>query len=176
MNQDSVVFDIGGYEGQWTSDIFSMYNCRIYLFEPIKIFADKIKIRFTKNNKIRVYDFGLAGSTREAKISLAAESSSIFKSGEKNETIKLFDICEFLDSNKIEQIDLMKINIEGGEYELLEKLIETNLVKKIKNLQIQFHDFVPEAENRMKKIQENLKTTHHLTYQYEFVWENWEIN
>ena len=40
------------------------------------------------------------------------------------------------------KIDLLKINIEGGEYEVLENLIENDLIKNIDNIQIQFHDFV----------------------------------
>lgn len=67
----------------------------------------------------------------------------------------------------------MKINIEGGEYELIEHFIESEFVKEIRDIQVQFHDFIPDAGVRMKKIQEELKNTHFLTYQYEFVWENW---
>ena len=70
-------------------------------------------------------------------------------------------------------IDLMKINIEGAEYDLLEHLIENKFVENIKDIQVQFHDFVPNAEARMKNIQAGLSKTHYLTYQYPFVWENW---
>ena len=75
--------------------------------------------------------------------------------------------------NKIERIDLMKMNIEGGEYDLLDHLIETGFIRNIENIQVQFHDFVPEAKQRMMKIQKELSKTHRLTYQYIFVWENW---
>ena len=69
----------------------------------------------------------------------------------------------------------MKINIEGGEYDLLEHLIETGFVKNIFDLQIQFHDFIPNARGRMENIQKKLKKTHKLSYQYEFVWESWKL-
>jgi hypothetical protein len=46
-------------------------------------------------------------------------------------------------------------------------------VRQIENIQVQFHDFVPDAEGRMQRIQEKLAQTHELTYQYLFVWENW---
>jgi len=64
--------------------------------------------------------------------------------------------------------------IEGGEYDLLEHLIKTKYIKRIKNLQVQFHDFVDQAQERMDNIQKELSKTHQLTYQYLFVWENWE--
>jgi hypothetical protein len=58
---------------------------------------------------------------------------------------------------------------------LLEFIIENNLVDKIENIQVQFHDFVGNAEARMKNIQEKLSLTHTITYQYKFVWENWKL-
>ena len=32
LNEKSVVFDIGGYNGQWTSEIFSKYCCAFSIF------------------------------------------------------------------------------------------------------------------------------------------------
>ena len=45
----------------------------------------------------------------------------------------------------IEYIDFLKLNIEGSEYELLENLISSNNLDKIKYLQIQFHENVNNA-------------------------------
>ena len=45
----------------------------------------------------------------------------------------------------------MKINIEGGEYELLERLIAADLIRKIDDIQVQFHNFVPDAAARMER-------------------------
>ena len=51
-----------------------------------------------------------------------------------------------------------------------------NAISIFKNLQIQFHDFIIDnAEERMKNIQNKLSKTHEITYQYNFVWENWKI-
>ena len=64
LNQDSVVFDVGGYEGNWASDIFSMYLCNILIFEPVESFFNIIKKRFKQNRKINFFKFGLAGNNR----------------------------------------------------------------------------------------------------------------
>ena len=69
----------------------------------------------------------------------------------------------------------MKINIEGGEYDLLEDFIQSGEIKKIINIQVQFHYFITGAKTRMRKIQKSLRKTHVLTYQYPFIWENWRI-
>jgi len=178
LNQDSIVFDLGGYVGQWSSDIFSMYLCQLYIFEPVNKYYNDIKERFINNKSMRVYQFGLSGNNGELNIGLSDDGSSIYKQGwgVEQEKIMLKKASEFIKENGITKIDLMKINIEGGEYDLLEHLIESGEIKKIKNIQVQFHDFVPNAKERMKNIQKKLSRTHRTTYQFEFVWENWEIN
>lgn len=176
LNSDSIILDLGGYKGQWASDIFSKYNANIFIFEPITIFANNIMDRFKKNKKIQVLPFGIGAKTRFEKISLDSDASSIVRdASNKNMEIKIVDIEEWISTNKISNIDLLKINIEGGEYETLEKLIEINFIKNIKHLQIQFHDFFPDARCKMEKIRKELAKTHTQHYSYDFVWDGWSI-
>lgn len=173
LNEDSVVFDVGGYEGEWSGKIFFKYQCNIHIFEPVKEFADIIENRLGHNDKVVLHRFGLSSNTKTATISLAANGSSLYRQNDHTEDINLVKAIDFLTVSNIANIDLMKINIEGAEYDLLEHLIDCSYVKHINNIQIQFHDFVPDSDNRMGKIQETLRATHYLTYQYEYVWENW---
>lgn len=176
LGEDSIVFDLGGYEGQWASDIFNKYGCQVYIFEPYKVYADNIRNRFSRNNKIKVFEFGLSKATEKLHLQVSADSSSLFKKGDQSVEVALQDAYQFFIDHTITGIDLMKVNIEGGEYDLLERLIESDFIKRIKNIQVQFHDFVPHAEERMKEIQQRLSETHSLTYQFEFVWENWSLH
>jgi FkbM family methyltransferase len=175
LDSRSVVFDLGGYEGQWASDIFSKYSCYIHVFEPHPAYCLNIKKRFYPNPKITVYEFGLSNENKKLEMNVSFDSSSLYKRGGEFVDICLVDCRDFFKTNRVSQIDLLKINIEGGEYDLLECLVETHYLKNIKNIQIQFHDFVPQALERMRNIQTRLSDTHTLTYQYEFVWENWKL-
>ena len=175
LNENSIIIDVGGYEGQWASDIFGKYLSRVYIFEPIETFANEIKRRFEKNGRLYIYPVGLGAKTRSQNISFNKNESSLFKTDKLLQKIKIVDAVDFFHELSLHSIDLMKINIEGGEYELLDRLIETGFIKNIKNIQVQFHDFVENAEQRMKGIQQNLSKTHKLTYQFPFVWENWKI-
>lgn len=175
LSEDAVVFDLGGYEGQWTSDVFARYCCLVHVFEPVQDYAKQIEKRFAKNRRVVLHQHGLASESCKVKIALNKDGSSTFKSGAKTTEGILVKAIDFLHDNEISQIDLMKINIEGGEYDLLEHLIDTKFVRNIRNIQVQFHDFVPNAEQRMLRIQKDLERTHSLTYQYRFVWENWRI-
>lgn len=172
---DSMVFDLGGYEGQWASDIFAMYCCTIHVFEPVAEFAERIRQRFAKNDKVVVHQFGLSKANRMVQISVNRDSSSFYRRGDDLRDARMVRAADFINENNIGLVDLMKINIEGAEYELLEHLIDFQLVKRIRSIQVQFHDFVPNAEERMASIQNELKRTHRLSYQYLFVWENWTL-
>jgi hypothetical protein len=67
----------------------------------------------------------------------------------------------------------MKVNIEGSEYELMDRLIAADKLSLIKDIQIQFHDVSQDSRGHMQRIQQHLARTHKKTYAYEFIWENW---
>ncbi len=173
LSKESLVLDVGGYEGQWASDIYEKYRSNIVIFEPVSEWARKIAERFSHNTDIRVYKFGLSNDNKSCPIYLADDSTSVHGSGGNYERIELVKGSEFIQKENMTEIDLMKINIEGGEYELLEDLIETRMIQRVKDIQVQFHECVPNAKEKMTKLQARLEKTHYLTYQYEFVWENW---
>lgn len=176
LNENSVIFDIGGYKGEFARDLFCKYQSQIYVFEPLTEFYNICVKRFIKNKKVKSYNFGLAERAFETEINVSDNASSIFNVEGTKTKIRLESIIDFMISNKIETVDLMKINIEGGEYDLLDVIIENNFAHKFKNIQVQFHDFVIDnPRERMEKIQKELSKTHELTYQYDFVWENWKL-
>jgi FkbM family methyltransferase len=179
LSHASVVVDVGGYEGQWASDVYGRYTCRIEVFEPVEEFADNIGRRFARNPDIRVHHFGLAGSSRTVPMYLGGNRSSAVAAPAPDAVktlIRLADAAETFRGLGLEVIDLIKINIEGGEYELLEHLIDTGWVTRITNIQVQFHDCLPDARARMRSLQDRLKATHEITYQEEFIWENWRLS
>lgn len=174
LNADSVVFDLGGYEGQWAQDIWDLFHCTIYIFEPVASYAQNIQRRFVGNTKISVHEFGLAEKNSSIPIYVNEESSSAFNRKGTPQEMKLVDVSEFIASQHLNSIDLVKINIEGGEYELLRKLIDSGLIHQINNIQVQFHDFIDGAVAKRAIIQQSLSKTHTMTYCYPFIWENWQ--
>ena len=92
-----------------------------------------------------------------------------------DDIIEIKDIASLKELNNI-AIDLMNINIEGGEYDLLNRLIETKILNNIYNIQIQFHEWYPSMKKSKlyrTQIHEKLKKSHKLVYSYDFVWEKW---
>jgi FkbM family methyltransferase len=169
----SFVVDLGGYEGQWASDIYARYRCKISVFEPVAAYADGIRKRFRLNSDIEIFEFGLGGSTRSETIYIRGAGSSTFGKKADAEKIKFVDVAEWFIEKNIENVDLMKINIEGGEFELLERMLDKDLVRRVRDIQVQFHNISFDATDHMEQIKERLGSTHVPGYQYKFVWENW---
>lgn len=173
LSSSDVVLDVGGYEGQWASDIIARYGCLVHIFEPVPAFAENIKKRFSRNSSAVIHAAGLGHADGTMEIAIDDNASSQFVVGGDRIMAPILGIAEFLSREKIGEIGLMKINIEGGEYPLMEKLLSDGSISRIRELQIQFHNFVPNADTRMANIQAKLSATHYLTYQYPFIWENW---
>lgn len=177
LDDKSIIFDVGGYEGSWASEIFKKFKSNIFIFEPVPAFADDIKKKFIDNNKIKVLSYGLSDKNDRLLISLGGDNSSFYLKARSNMVdaeVQEFS-RELLLSLGVHKIDLMKINIEGGEYDLLEHMIDNGSINLVKNLQVQFHNFVPNAIDRREKIRRRLSLTHHETWCYEFVWESWTL-
>ena len=180
LNAESIVLDLGGFHGDFSLLMNARYGALCHVFEVIPDLCSRIEAARADNPKIVVHPFGLAGSTRREQLFLAEEGSSTFAnraSEPRQISIQLVRASEWFGKEvKGRSVGLMKINIEGGEYELLEHMISEALVRQVKNIQVQFHeDVIPDAAARMARIHSALSKTHRLTFQERFVWENWEL-
>lgn len=177
LNKGSVVFDLGGYKGDFAEDVYSRYNCSVFLFEPAKEFYDISEKRFANNPKVQCFNFGLSDINKEVFISDEDDGSSLVKGNTANNLekvqVKRFD--ETQRAINVGKIDLLKINIEGGEYDVLPHLIKENIIQNIDNIQVQFHNFIDNAEQMREKIRADLAKTHDEVWCYPFVWESWTL-
>jgi FkbM family methyltransferase len=168
-----IVLDVGGFEGQWASDIFGRFVCAVHVFEPVPHFAAAIRRRFASNPHVQLHEAALGGAEGTLSIEVDGDASSTLLAGEHGIQVPVRCFADLVARHGWTEIALMKVNIEGGEYELLEHLLDAGLAGRVRNLQVQFHDFVPDAQKRMLAIQERLRATHELTWYFPFIWENW---
>jgi FkbM family methyltransferase len=175
LNRNSLVVDIGGYKGDFASEILSRYNCQIIIYEPVKKFYDEIVERFKFNRHlVSVNHCAISGKDFQdykTKVIVDNESSSLIEDFSGiDKPIEEVHVLNNQDTiGCLGEIDLLKINIEGGEYDVLPVCDFT----KIKNIQIQFHSFVPDAFKMRDEIRKKLSLTHYVTYSFDWIWENW---
>lgn len=173
LNDGCVVIDVGGYTGNFSDKILKLYNPHLIILEPVKKYSKILMNKYSKNKNVSIYEYGLSDSDSNQKIFLSDDGTSLFKKSDSSETIKLVDSAKFV--KKYKKVDLMSINIEGAEYDVLERLIESGVIKRIKNLQVQFHSFAPKAEQRRKILLKKLSKTHSTRFSYPFVWVSFSL-
>ena len=110
-------------------------------------------------------------------LSDSVDGSSFINPNHKQEDGVRCEVREFfsvLSDLKVDHIDLMKINIEGGEFPLLQYIADRDKLTVVDEYLIQFHDFVERAMIKRENIIKALAKSHKRTWCYTFVWENWK--
>lgn len=141
-----VILDIGANIGIYS--LYALFNnkmAKIYAFEPEEDNFNQIKDNVKINNvQGKIVPFKLAISNKSGIISFFKDPqtsrghSMFFHKGEetKVEAIKLEDIFLKL---KIDKCDILKIDIEGAEYDVLYNCPD-EILKKIKCIMVEYHE------------------------------------
>ena len=149
-NDNIVVFDVGANLGTFVDKILKTFRSskiNFHLFEPQ---SDLCEILIKKySNNIKINNFGIGkeeGSFTFYKNSINSQSS--FSSDQiigkiiSEDHVNVIRLDSYIEENKIQCIDILKIDIEGKELEALESLgkyLTNNFVKIIK-IEISFKD------------------------------------
>ncbi len=146
-----VAFDVGANMGLYTNLLlkelenqkFSDYE--LHLFEPQKKCYDHLKELYRENNKIKVNHFALSDVNGVAFINAdfsGSSSASLFERKEielgNKEEINLKKLGDYIKENKIEKVDLLKIDTEGNEKKVILGGAEEVNPNKIKTIQFEY--------------------------------------
>ncbi len=151
LKPDDMVLDIGSYRREFADKIVKLYGCKVECFDALD------------NRAAWLYNGKIAMGGNYLYTSMHAEVI--------DREYWCVDIAPFLQS----EVALCKINIEGGEYQLIEYIISKGLIKNIKNLQVQFHLIDgQDCQKAYDILKQLLSLTHRQTWCYPFCWENYE--
>jgi len=158
-----IVIEAGAYEGAWTLKVCQQRpSCKVYAFEPAsrayKVAQEKLKdypnvvlqnVALGKENGTAVlYDMQRDGA------------NTGWTCVEPHETVQMVDAAEELGA--LGEIALAHLNAEGGELEIIERLIGTGLIERVKILLVQWHTYgdEPEISRRIQEVSTRLEETH----------------
>ena len=169
--------DIGAFEGNFASEFRRINpNSKLILVEPIPEFYSKLEETFP-DNRTTIINKALTSKGLPLKLYISDASTSSKKLGNSQEIVVESISVEYLQEiTSGEDISLLQINCEGGEYDILPKIIETNLIKQIQTINIQYHYVSPINIYKRSQISQKLKKTHHRLWCSFFIWEKWERN
>lgn len=180
LNRDSVVLDLGAFYGDWAKTISDKFDGPfVYCFEPIESIADIAAANIVDYPNIKLLRYAVGKNNEELEITFgpAEGVSSSFYIADEGQKLKVpvRAVKEVFEELLLTSVDLMKINIEGSEYDVLESMVEHNLHTRVKNIQVQFHRLGEDYQGRYDRLREKLQQTHELTYEYTYIWENWKL-
>ena len=170
----SVVLDCGGFEGNFAKTINARYGCRVVVYEPILEFFIGTQMAVKRNPDISVMHSAVGASNRRENFGVKGDQTGVMCSGNRTENVLVMDIVLALTAclrdYKATQIALLKLNVEGMEFEVMERILDAGLADKIVHFQIQPHNIVPDAESRWQRIMDRLAETHEVDYYAPWVW------
>ena len=187
--------DVGSHKGLYTDLFIQNYKInKVLMFEPqIKIF-NFLKKKYNKNKKIKILNYAVSNKNNFKNLQLnhhdLTTTLSIFnkknfylkvkallfgveKMTYQKVRIKTVRLVDILKKNKINHVDLLKVDTEGHELEVLE-----GLKKKINQIQfilIEFHRDKIYLKYNPKKIHNHLlKNNFVLKAKFKFPFTSWE--
>jgi len=174
LDSDSIVMDVGAYDGAWAREMHKRYSCTVYCFEPVQSCFAKLNKNVGHIEKIHLLNVGLKNKTGFTDIYVDGDASSLYNIPKGPYTLENIQVMSAVEAmEEFNKVALLKMNIEGDEYEVLDALIEADMIKRFDHIQIQFHRDIPDYIARRDKIAEHFKKTHKRDWNYDFVWESW---
>jgi len=151
-----------------------IYDCSVHVFEPHPLFSSSLAAQFRNDDKVICHDFALGGKDGELMLSDDADASSALGGKGKHIAGRIRSVQAVMDELHLTEIAVAKINIEGGEYDILPALIALGLIARFGSLAVQFHNYGPGDDQRREAIRTSLEATHNCVWNYDFVWEKWD--
>jgi FkbM family methyltransferase len=185
LPEGAVVLDVGAFEGEWAGRILGRADERgprdlhIHAFEPAQSARKRLAASMGSEARLAVHPFGLGGRDRDEVMTIAGPGTSLYvdpagPGGLGTATVALRDVDGVLTSLGVERVDLVKINIEGGEFELLDRMHESGWLARTGTVIVQFHEFAPDAYRGRRRNRRQLGETHRCTWCYPWVYERWD--
>lgn len=138
LNRNSKVVDIGAHVGVVSMYLAKKYGCTVAAFEPNRRNFRRLQDNIIANRlsfKVYAYPFAVTGDGREVRISTSKDNSgsgNIYSGkGRRCHSVTLAELVR-----NGGDIDLLKIDCEGAEYEML---ADTEALRCVKAIRGEFH-------------------------------------
>lgn len=129
ISKDSVIYSLGVLsDTDFDQAISDQYGCNIHLFDPSNI--AKTHIEKVNNPKFVFTQVGIWKETCDIEFTTpkyGGSPSMILKYDGKHFTHKCVDLYEILNQNKHDHIDIIKMDIEGAAFGVINRMLDINI-------------------------------------------------
>jgi len=149
LSEKSTVFDLGANLGRFSTELAEQFHCVCVALEP----APENVARIPGHPRVRVVQGAIAGRAGTGELQLAADCTAnrlipshergAPSAGARSITVPLLDYPALLKRASIQKVDLLKVDVEGAEWDFFDSLTDPDLLS-IGQITVEFHDFVQE--------------------------------
>lgn len=168
-----LIIDAGGYEGDWSAGMIARYGCKAEIYEAVPAFANNCANRFRHNRLVSVHPLALGNGDKTVNFNLHDSGTSSHREGGETVSVQMIDVARIFECLLTQRVQCLKLNIEGGEYDVLERLIQCDYLDRCESLLIQFHRQPEGYQGRYDVITKKLSHAHRRAWGYDMVWELW---
>lgn len=174
LSQDSIVAILGGYVGDSAQILQTNFDCNLEIYEPVPDYVEVLRDRFEKFSKVKIHPIAVSDRDEAIRLNISGETSGKFSLGINSIDAVSVDILNLF-TGPLFHFDCLEINIEGGEYAVMDRLISTKKIELCNVILIQFHDYGIDQEFHRARIRHEMTRTHELIKDYSWVWERWDL-
>ncbi len=160
LGKDSVIYGGGvGRDVTFEQALVKRFGCNVVLFDPSPTGLETMSLPENKISQFHFVPVGLSGSNCTLRFAPPPDpkEGSWFTDGGTAATIEVpcVDLSTLMKQNGHDRIDLLKIDIEGAEYDVLDHLLSHKL--RVKQVLVEFHHNILPGIPRSKSIRYILK-------------------
>lgn len=171
ISEGDICIDCGANVGIVTSK-FVDKGAFVHAFEPNPFAFQVLEKKFSSNKRVICYQKGVhtSNSKKELYFHMDSDQDEVYWSTgssflsvkknvnkEKSQLVEIIDLDEFI-INLERQVKILKLDVEGVEVEILNKLIDTGTIHKIDEVWVETHDHkIPELKESTEKLRDRLK-------------------
>lgn len=141
-----VVIDVGANVGLFTEYCLQKGASKVYSVEINDKAIDTFKQIHGSRENVKLITKGLSAESGEIEVYLDPENSLVSSviqthtSGLSiSKKVQMMSLKELLDSENIQHVNLLKIDVEGAEYDIF-KSIDSEILSKVDYILMEFHD------------------------------------
>ena len=146
VNESSIVYSFGiGQNVSFDKSLIAKFNCSVFGFDPTPKSISWVKSQELPE-RFKFFNFGIGKQTEDTSFFLPVNDENVSGSIAKHErvseskkiSVHMKSIKDIMYRLGHTHIDVLKMDIEGSEYEIIEELVKSNI--PINQLLIEFHD------------------------------------
>jgi len=143
LTADSVVLDLGANYGAFANAMASRFRCEVYAVEA----SPRVFAKMPAGDFVKKFNFAICGRSGTVALNISSnhEVTSLKRldNWEYIDTIRVegLSLDEFLKTESVPQIDLLKIDIEGAEIEVFNSCSDAFL-RSIDQITVEFHEWL----------------------------------